>query len=297
MGSSSGANTVNMNGNFPSRNYSITPSSSPSSSTWIRVTKRHPCPICTKETWCLLSGDQKCVICMRVESQHPKLFKGGETGWIHRLDQPLERFSPPPPKPAPPTINCSKLIEQWAAETRRDWLEAFSLTLGVRPDALRYLGACYAKEHGAWAFPMKDGYENTVGIRLRDVKGNKWAVTGSHQGCFVPFKLSTRMALVAEGPTDTAAGLDLGFYTVGRPSCSGGMNDLRTLFKRKGVTRAAIVADNDKPGVMGADALTRHLGVPSCIVTLPSKDLRQFAQLGGTKTVLDCLIQSSIWSK
>jgi len=145
---------------------------------------------------------------------------------------------------------------------------------------------------------MKDGYDNVVGIRLRNTKGDKWAVRGSHQGCFLPAtELVPPLALVAEGPTDTAAGLDLGYYTVGRPSCSGGMNDLRTCFARQHVRRAAIIADNDNPGTRGAQMLANHLGVPSCIVTLPCKDLRQFLQLGGTRELLDGFINASLWNQ
>ncbi len=144
---------------------------------------------------------------------------------------------------------------------------------------------------------MTDAYDNMVGIRLRSDSGLKWAVTGSHQGCFVPAMDADQMALVAEGPTDTAAGLSLGFYCVGRPSCSGGMNDLRNLFRRRGVRRCVIVSDNDGPGLRGSEMFSRQVGIPNCIVVLPAKDLRSFVGLGGDKQLLQSMIDCSLWNK
>jgi 5S rRNA maturation endonuclease (ribonuclease M5) len=142
---------------------------------------------------------------------------------------------------------------------------------------------------------MRDGDENMVGIRLRSANGDKWAVKGSHSGCFIPMARPDNLVLVVEGPTDTAAGLDLGFYTVGRPSCSGGGPQLKRLFQRLHTRRVAIIADNDEPGIRGAQTLCDVLPIPSTIVVLPCKDLRQFKALGGTKEMLNSRIEQSIW--
>ena len=263
---------------------------------WLRVNKSNRCPLCQKDHWCLINPIANLALCMRVESQRPKLLKSGETGWLHQLGQSTARYDPTPrTRKETPSINCRRLVEKWTRETQMAQLQSLADHLEVTILSLRLLSACYAREHHAWAFVMKDGYDNMVGIRLRNWNGDKWAVTGSHQGCFIPRSQPFATALVAEVPTDAAAGLDLGYYCVGRPSCSGGMNDLRTNFKRKAVARAVIVSDNDSPGTRGAETLATHLGIPTCIVVLPAKDLRQFKQLGGSRALLDDMIENALW--
>jgi hypothetical protein len=65
---------------------------------------------------------------------------------------------------------------------------------------------------------MCDGYGEVVGIRLRNERG-KFAVRGSRQGVFVAGVPAQKTLFVCEGPTDTAAAVDLGLFAVGRPNC------------------------------------------------------------------------------
>ena len=44
-----------------------------------RVSKREPCPVCGRPSWCLVRGDGGAVICARIES--PK--RWGKAGWFH----------------------------------------------------------------------------------------------------------------------------------------------------------------------------------------------------------------------
>ena len=53
-------------------------------STWVRVNRCNPCPVCGKPDWCLISQDAKAAICARIESDKPAGTKGA--GWIHVLD-------------------------------------------------------------------------------------------------------------------------------------------------------------------------------------------------------------------
>lgn len=232
---------------------------------------------------------------MREVSRYPKQFRDGQLGWLHPLPScpmPLTQREQPPP---PPTINCRKIIEDWTKTTNPEAVRELSETLQVSVRSLRALQVCWSPEHKAWAIPMKDGYDNMVGIRLRSGSGFKWSVTGSHSGCFISLEFPQPMALVAEGFSDTAAGLDLGFYTVGRPSASGGIDQLKHFFRRVGVRKAAIVCDNDGPGVNGARMLSEHLGIPSCTITLPCKDLREFIQCGGNQRLMSSYVGQSIW--
>ena len=50
---------------------------------FIRVNRRHSCPVCGKTDWCAFNST--IAICMRVESNHP--IKNG--GWLHKLSEPL----------------------------------------------------------------------------------------------------------------------------------------------------------------------------------------------------------------
>lgn len=258
---------------------------------WVRVTPKNRCPICGKDTWCLIH--REVVLCMRVVSNRPKLLKSGETGYLHKPNEPVN-YHPPPPRPVVSCVDCLGLLTRYRASATRGTAE-LAKSLGVSERGVHRLGAVWATDKRAWAFPMRDGHGAIVGIRLRADDGRKWAVTGSHQGCFIPYGAADKFALICEGPTDTAAGLTLGYYAIGRPSCSGGVTDIVRWTRHVGVTRVAIIADNDDPGLNGARTLANQLGTPTCTIVLPTKDLRKFVQMGGTKPVLDNLINGSVW--
>lgn len=262
---------------------------------WHPVTRNNPCLVCNKSKagYCMFSDNGE-FLCMRVESRRPIKLKSGEVGWIHFPDGSVPKPVIPKERP-PPVINVGKLMRQWHEETDSAAIEQLADELGVRPFALHQLGCVWAEDHRAWAFPMSDGYGNLTGIRLRTDDGHKFAVRGSHQGVFLPISPSEELALVCEGPTDTAAALSLGFYAVGRPSCSGGMADIVTAFRRLKVSRAVIVADSDEVGSRGAAMLQKQLPMPSALIVLPAKDLRKFVELGGTRELIDSMINNLIW--
>src|SRR6185295_4140079 len=98
-------------------------------------------------------------------------------------------------------------------------LSTFAATLGVKSEALEALGCAWAEPYRAWAFPMRNGDRNVIGIRLRNDAGHKWAVKGSKQGLFSPSYPASQTGFICEGPTDTAAALSIGLWAIGRPSC------------------------------------------------------------------------------
>lgn len=105
-----------------------------------------------------------------------------------------------------------------------------------------------------------------------------------------------RTLYIAEGPTDCAALIDIGFEdSIGRPSCSGGIPLILELSRQGRFQRAVIVSDNDEPGVAGAKLLMENLSIPSCIIVPPTKDLREFVVVGGNHALLESLIGQSIW--
>jgi hypothetical protein len=251
--------------------------------------------------------------CMRVRSDKPA--KSG--GWLHRIGEPPRCSIRPPPKWQPPTINATKLMRDWAAATSTAALAGFAASLGVSTASLVAVGAAWAAPYAAWAFPMCDGYGNVVGIRLRNERG-KFAVRGSRQGIFLAVTsniqhptpnierattgrgapavgAAQKTLFVCEGPTDTAAALDLGFFAVGRPNCCCGGLEVRAYARRHRCARAVIVSDNDKPGLDGARKVGAELRMPWAIYVPPAKDLREFCRLGGSRIMIENTLKGIVW--
>jgi len=195
-----------------------------------------------------------------------------------------------PHRSSPSLMNIHRL---WLNDGIGDCAEK----LGVSAESLLALDVRWAPPHRAWAFPMRDGEGNVIGIRLRAEDGRKWAVQGSRNGIFMPVQGYPIRALVTEGPTDTAAALTLGFFAVGRPACNCGGDLIKTALTRLNIHRAIIVADRDTPGQQGAQKLAKQIGVRSTIWTPPAKDLREFLQAGGTRDVIDSEVSNFVWKK
>jgi len=265
---------------------------------WRRVSKRRPCPVCGKPDWCLFAGPDEApdaVICPRVES--PK--RCGEAGWLHVL----RRDGPAWPRwrqtlrraigmmaETPHNENLATeaaAARQWCDE-HPEALKRFARNLGLSTESLRRLGVGYLPRRRAWSFPMRNAAGDVVGIRLRLAGGRKLAVKGGKEGLFLPSGLQPSGRLfIAEGPSDTAAMLDLGFEAVGRPSCTGGVKHLCELVRRLDVHDVVIVADQDEPGQRGASRLGSTLAayVPTVRVITPPdgvKDARAWKRSSAT---------------
>lgn len=258
---------------------------------WIRVSRRAPCKVCGKGDWCTRSEDGA-ACCMRVESGKP--MKNG--GWLHKGESSTANvrpaFQPAPPKPV---IAWQTLLAVWKLNTTADMLCAHADQLGVDPLALKLLGAVWANEHQAWAFPMRDGTGKVVGIRLRNVHGDKWAVKWSSAGLFLPQMDPQSRLVICEGPTDTAAALTIGLYAIGRPSCLGCEDAVTATIKRLNVREIVIMADQDEPGQRGAAKLQAGLKVPSVVFTPPGKDIREAIADGLTMDALNASLRDLRW--
>jgi hypothetical protein len=276
---------------------------------WQRVSKARPCPICGRPDWCLYLGpasDPEVVICPRVESSK----RAGEAGWLHVLRDERNRGTRttrtrhvtlrPQVAGGPEEADLGKLAKVYADALPSPSLRLALLArrLGVSEDSLRRLGVGWSAQHWAWTFPMKDAAGEVRGIRLRNTDGRKWAVRGGREGLFLPDGLdASRRLLVCEGPTDTAAALDMGCAAVGRPSCSGGVDLLLRLVRARRPTEVVVVADGDLPGQRGARTLAAELAgyVPAVrVITPPAKDLRAWLQSGATANDLATLIEGEV---
>jgi hypothetical protein len=235
---------------------------------------------------------------MRVES--PRMLRNG--GWFHPFD--TARALPPPPRapiaPAPPPPDFGVMMQRYWQENHPA-LAAEAERVGLPLRALQWLGAAYAADRRAVAFPMYDATgpnrNHPIGIRLRSGDGRKFAVTGSASGIFYPWGalqiLSPAERLyICEGATDTAAALDMGCFAIGRASCRGGEAIVRGVIEQLAPGEVIVVTDNDGPGLQGARDLLRHISRPKKLLTPPNKDLRAFHQNGGTRMLLEELLKN-----
>jgi hypothetical protein len=166
-----------------------------------RVSKKHPCQICGRPTWCGLSEDGSLALCMRVESGRPTKNRG----WLHVLEERPERYSEPARpvvhshEPAPPRrlhavysalLDRLTLSEAHRANLRERGLSDFdiqSLSFKSAPaDApdlsdfdLRGVPGFY-RERGRWRLvsygpgfyvPVRDSRGSLRGFQLRRDSG------------------------------------------------------------------------------------------------------------------------------
>jgi len=264
---------------------------------WVRVTKRKPCHICNKPDWCTRAVDESVHCCMRVASKVNMRNGGylhvGESNGRDLLNRPQQRRK----------ILPGAIMNRWKLYTSDAQVAEYANQLGVTPTSLERLGCVRANQHRhAFAFPMMNATGEVVGIRLRHDDGNKSTVKGSRAGLFVPIGLGEdKYLLIAEGPTDTAALLSIGFDVVGRPSCLGQESMVRQLLTNfNPVPEVIVCADGDGVGVDGARKLAVGLLAiaPSVRIIKPPKhkDVREWVGGGASKDTLECFIdRANYW--
>ena len=278
------------------------------STTWRRVSKAEPCPICERGDWCLVAGPQgdlNAAICPRTESDR----RCGEAGWLHRLRKtngrwPVRRRITIPTQETGevqqrPVEDLAGFARQCQLATSPGALRAFAESLDLNLESLRRLGVGWSARHKGWTFPMLDASGKIRGIRLRLTNGRKLAVRGGREGLFSPSDLDTsEELLITEGPTDCAALLDLGFVAIGRPSCTGGVKLLVDLCRSLQPPKVVIVGDNDGPGRRGAESLAMVMAAYSesvHAITPPEgvKDVRAWRTCGATRQDVQQVIDSA----
>jgi hypothetical protein len=270
-----------------------------SASEWRRVSCAHPCPICLRPDWCLVSADGAAVICPRVESPR----RAGEAGFLHRLAD-----APAGPRRhvrhVPLTVagtDLGPLAAEYLAALDAGRLYQLACQLGVSESSLTALAVGWSAGHNAYAIPMRDCEGRVVGIRLRTPAGRKLSVKGGKEGLFLPAAPAPpcERLVISEGPSDAAALLTLGFeHVTGRPSCTGGVKLLCELMRRRRPGDVVIFADADEPGRRGADSLASVLVCYTAAVRLivppnMAKDVREFLRAGGTREDLEAMIDAA----
>ncbi len=262
---------------------------------FIRVSRNRPCPICDRADWCLIRrGDTPAsAICARVESPT----RWGEAGWLHRLTnetprvQRIRRII----SIRKPSEEMARIAQAYQEAVVPGVMERFARSLGVSAVSMQRLGIGWTGR--SWAFPMRGRDGGICGIRIRASSGKKFSQRGGKEGLFVPNVLTgTGALLIAEGPTDCCALLDLGFDAVGRPSCRGGVRLIADFVRRSPWKSHVIFADADGPGLDGALTLARALAPLSPdvrVVVPPAKDARAWRNAGATRENVLALIDAA----
>lgn len=269
------------------------------SSPWQRVTRAAPCPMCHRSDWCRIG--ERFVHCNRVQSDKP----AENGGWYHAIgaEYPKPRMTEPER-----TFDVLPIFMRWKKRTEDRHLEQLSHLLGIEELPLRALNVAWAEEHSAWVFPMVNAERRVTGLRLRNERGEKWAVRGGKNGLFVPNNRPSLRCFICEGPTDTAALLSIGLFAIGRPSCNEGAALLCALLPALGIREVVIVADHDRdkhaadgrsynPGVDGALALSHKMPVRNCIWLPATKDARDFVRSGGSAQQVENAVRGVRWNQ
>ncbi len=267
-----------------------------------RVSVARRCPVCGKPDWCLVAADGSGAICARVESSK----RCGDAGWLHRLTLAtpgcpdrgrITRIQSRLPLP-----DLTALAERCRSSLVAERLDSLAESLGLSGQSLTALRVGWSVTHRAWTFPMQDPSSgNVIGIRLRSPDGFKFAVTGGKEALFIPTTEAgpSDPLLIAEGATDTAALLDLGFANVvGRPNCTGGIKHLVALVGVRRPNGVVIVADGDEAGRTGAANLASVLRVfsPEIRVIEPPagiNDVRNWKRAGASRADVEAVIAAT----
>lgn len=267
---------------------------------WTRVSTTRPCAVCGKPDWCGFTADGL-ACCMRVHSDR----QAGNGGWFHggqlHFGNKASRmpYKPSEPEPAPtPALDA----DLWLQAARRAWDEPKMTTwaerLGLDVRVMDALGACQVG--GMLCFPMRDGQGRVVGIRTRNKDGQKRAIRGSRAGLFLPIiRQSYLEPVICEGPTDACAADQLGYDPIGRPSCSGCEDHILAVLRWYMASAVTICADNDGPGLAGAqhlaDTLRNHRIKVRMVIPGGHKDLRDWLKAGATHDVVNAAWSQAAW--
>jgi hypothetical protein len=266
---------------------------------WIRVSRKKPCPICGEPDGCVISPDGCVCLCSREPSDKliGEPFAGG---YKHILNKESigRKFCKVFTKSSEPKIKPEewhkKMVYYCSGMTLTDWM-LISQNLGLPAMALtRYFVGKYPCDRPAFTHPMWTGWGKLCGIRICDLNGNKWSVTGSRNGLFIPTVLTGESPLIIpEGRSEPIALTALGFDTIGRFSCCGGLEDIKVFLRKNPYKQVVIMSDNDVahyhkdgsiyfPGQEGAAKLSGQLGGLQ-VIKPPFKDMRAWYNKGAVR--------------
>ena len=185
------------------------------SNEWISSSRSRPCKICKHPTsgWCSESADGSVALCGRVESNNQR----GDGRYLHRLidsrDFPAYHVNHHrrTERPERPQRDWQALSERFRKAMTDDGYQHLSDQLGVSVDSLRRLHVGWDGSQSLTTWPMRNAEGRIVGVRTRAADNEKRSVSGTDGNAlfYDPDSLSVDHLLVAEGPSDAGALLDL----------------------------------------------------------------------------------------
>ncbi len=273
--------------------------------TLLRCTRNRRCPICGRPDWCSVGEDGATAICMRIgEGARRKTRNGGYLHVLRESDYHPVACTRRVVVPAAPMLALAERVQWWEQCLSIGHREAYAASLGVDPAALGVYAVGWAKEYIAFSHPMRDHTGRVVGVRLRAADGKKWSVRGGCEGIFLPRRWPPQSDTwhVVEGASDALAGYSIGLDCIGRPSCVGGTQILARMVREHRPNRIVIIADDDLPGVAGAERLA-HILMLFCndvrIISPPpgAKDLRAWVQSGATAEHIEAAVEAAAKKK
>lgn len=280
--------------------------------TWVRVSRLEPCPICGRPDYCTRTTDGTAVKCQRVESDKPYTGKLG--GWIHKMADPLPPLSPTTKKVEKKpdwTVECRKMFEHDKAHQKR--CEVADL-LKVSVESLEALRVGIGwdnwngREFSSW--PSRDNNGLCIGYVRRYDDGTKRTNQGGTTGVFyVPtWYTHPGPVFIVEGGSDVAACESNNLNSIGRASNTYGGHWIKKMIRQCCPNKLIVVVGErdekpDKrgtvssctincrgcafcwPGLFGMNKVAAELGRRAVGVLVPP----------GTKDMRELLIKGYFW--
>jgi len=252
----------------------------------IRVSPKFPCPICGHEDWCLVSQDGLVAICPRTESD--KYIEN--SGYLHRLTEQTKGRRIPYT-----AIKRGDYFINWEVLNKY-----YQKGLCPRDNVQRWFGAGFEKD--VITYPMRDENLKVIGIQKK-APDRTFMEKGSSLGLFIPYEFhyvgfKTGIVLICEGLSDTMEAVSQKCEAIGRASCNSCQTLIGKYLQCNTFDKPVIIADNDRPGVLGASKLQHHLltlGIKCMMITPPdgAEDLRDWFKKGLTKQKLYDIIEDN----
>ena len=249
----------------------------------------------------MIHRDGSVAVCTKIETER----KYGDVGWIHEMNGDSQvQYTPPVVEPVP-RINADKVQYDCSLAITENKIAVLANELRITPNSLKRMQIGWSVNYHAYTFPMRSGAYRIIGFRVRSLNGAKWSYPGGRNGLFIPRALvNTEPYLLAEGTTDTAALLDLGYSAIGSPDCRGGVKHLLYWLRLARLpAELVVVADPDAPGISGAENLVKEIlgdqrarrNVCSIkMIVPPAKDIREWITKSGAGNAdIDMLINEA----
>ena len=264
------------------------------------VCASHPCPVCRGDHKCSI-GEDGLIICGRrsgdvagFDNLGPA--KGDPQFNLYRSDgteSPREASTADGGEKTTPAIDWNKKTASYKKRLTSDSEMELAKALGLPPQELGRFRVGWSANQECWTCPEYDAGGKVVGINRRYRDGRKKMMAGGARGLYYArdWDQEEGPVLCPEGFSDAATLSAMGISAVGRPSNTGGVEQLGRILAGIPATRTIFVmGENDRktdgswPGKAGAistaEQLQRELGRPVHFAFPPDeqKDIRSWFQ-------------------